>query len=668
MRSVDIVSSNRKAAAAVIAGVLMLPLLAVPAQAVEDYSVQADHTYTFVGRGYGHGRGMSQYGAFHAASIGYTGKQITDRYYSGSTVGTVSNAQLRVRLERSVNDRLVYFPSVTGLTARDESAGAGPDTRIDPAAFPGVSRWRVVTDAAGLRVQGESSTGGWVSLQIGSRTAFPGTVRIFSNSVSSLRIQDEDESTTRSYRGNFRIHRVNSSDIVAVNVVSLEAYLRSVVPSESPSSWPAAALQAQAIAARSYSSWYSQHPKDPAVYEICDNQNCQVYSGTSSENSRTDAAVTATAGKARTVSGAAIRAEFASTNGGWTESGGIGHSPAGRDDWTDGSWDPYHQWQASFSSSQLAQKFLPAGSTLSSVHVVSRAGVGDWGGRVTAIDIRGTNAGSVVQTSVTGPAFRTALGASTIRSTLFTVGDSAALRWIKSASQSTNAAQDTHTYGPQGATPLLGDWDGDGDQTPAVLDVVDGSWRWRLRNANTVGSPSTVFTYGASSCRPVAGDWDGDGDETPGLACPSDGQFLWQLSNVNGPGAPAHEFRYGPATATPVVGDWNGDGQASAGLVRTSSTGGLLWQLRDGLSAGAPSAQFTYGANADRGVVGDWDGNGSTTVGVTRKSGERWSWILRNSNTAGSASHRYLAGLVTGQTPLAADWDGNGTATPVMVD
>ncbi len=513
----------------------------------------------------------------------------------------MSNAQLRVRLERTVNDRLVYFPSVAGLTARDESAGGGPDTRIDPAAFPGVSRWRVVTDSAGLRVQGESSTGGWVSLQIGSRTAFPGTVRIFSNSVSSLRIQDEDESASRSYRGNFRIHRLSSSDIAAVNVVNLESYLRSVVPSESPASWPAAALQAQAIAARSYSSWYAQHPKDAAVYEICDNQNCQVYSGTSSENSRTDAAVTATAGQARTVSGNAIRAEFASTNGGWIETGGTGHSPAGRDAWTDGSWDPYHQWQASFTASQLAQKFLPTGSTLSSVEIVSRDGVGDWGGRVTTHRLPRHERREPRAASVTGPAFRTAMGASTIRSTLFTVGDSAALRWVKSSTHSTNATQATHTYGPQGATPLLGDWDGDGDQTPAVLDVVGGAWRWRLRNSNTVGSPSTVFTYGASrpvGPSPVTGT--GTATRLPAWPARPTARSSGASRTSTGP-APRHtQFRYGPATATPVVGDWNDDGQASAGVVRATSTGGLLWQLRNSLSAGAPSLQFHYGANADR--------------------------------------------------------------------
>jgi peptidoglycan hydrolase-like amidase len=663
---VSIVFSSGKAAGAVIAAVLVLPMWAASAQAVEDYSVQSDQTFTFVGRGYGHGRGMSQYGAFHAATIGQSARQITDRYYSTSTAGTVANAQLRVRLERSVNDRLVYFPSVTGLTARDESTGGG-ETKIDPAAFPGVSRWRVVTDSAGLRVQSETGTGGWATLQIGSRTAFPGTVRIFSNSVSSLRIQDEDESGTRAYRGNFRINRINSSDITAVNVVPLEAYLRSVVPSESPASWPAAALQAQAIAARSYSSWHKQHPKDAATYDICDNQNCQVYSGTSGEDSRTDAAVSATAGQARTISGAAIRAEFASTNGGWIEAGGPGHSAPGRDAWTDGSWDPYHQWQASFTASQLAQKFLPGGSTLSRVEIVSRDGIGDWGGRPTEMLFTGTNAGLPVQRTVTGAAFRTAMGASTVRSTLFTVGDSSGLRWIKSSNHATDGSQATHTYGPQDATPLLGDWDGDGDQTPGVLDVVNGAWRWRLSNANSVGSPDLVFSYGPASCTPVAGDWDGDGDETPGLACPSDGHLLWRLSNVNGTSAPAHQFLYGPATATPLVGDWNNDGQASPGVVRSSSTG-LLWQLRNALWSGAPAFQFSYGSNADRPVVGDWDGNGSTTVGVTRPTGERWNWILRNSNTAGGASYRQLAGLITGQTPRAGDWDGNGTATPVMVD
>jgi len=646
---------------------MMLPLWAASAQATEVYPVQGDQTFTFVGRGYGHGRGMSQYGAFHAASIGQSARQITNRYYSGSTAGTVANAQLRVRLERSVNDRLVYFPSVAGLTARDESAGGG-EIRIDPAAFPGVSRWRVVTDSAGLRVQRPSGTGGWTSLQIGSRTAFLGTVRVFSNSVSSLGIQDEDESTTRSYRGNFRIHRLSSSDIAAVNVVNLEAYLRSVVPSESPASWPAAALQAQAIAARSYSSWYEQNPKNSAVYDICDNQNCQVYSGTSSENARTDSAVSATAGQARTLSGKAIRAEFASTNGGWVEAGGAGHSAAGRDAWTDGSWDPYHQWQASFTATQLAQKFLPAGSVLRRVEIVSRDGVGDWGGRTMSMQFIGTNAGAPVQRSVTGSTFRTSMGASTVRSTLFTVGNSSGLRWIKSSNHSTNGSQATHTYGRQGATPLLGDWDGDGAQTPAVLDVVNGAWRWRMRNSNSVGPPDLVFSYGPASCTPVAGDWDGDGDDTPGLACPSDGGILWRLSNLNGVSAPAVQFHYGPADATPVVGDWNNDGRTSVGVVRTSSTSGLLWQLRNALWSGAPAFEFHYGSNTDRPVVGDWDGSGSTTVGVRRRTGERWNWLLRNSNTAGSPSYRQLAGLVTGQTPLAGDWDGNGTATPVMVD
>jgi stage II sporulation protein D len=655
-----------RALVAVLAAALVIPLCASSARAVEKYDVQNDQTFTFVGRGYGHGRGMSQYGAFHAASIGQTATQITNRYYSASTLGTVTDPQLLVRLERSVNDRLAYFPTVAGLTARDEATGAF--TRLD-LANPGTSRWRVVTDATGLRVQRESSPGVWVSIVLGSgpATSFAGPIRVFSDSTSVLRVQDEDEAATRAYRGNFRVHRTSATAIAVVNVVTLEAYLRSVVPSESPASWPAAALQAQAIAARSYSLWHQQHPKDPAVYDICDTQSCQVYSGTSTEDARSDAAIVATKNQARVIGGQAIRAEFASTNGGWTETGGPGHSPAGYDSWTDGSWDPFHQWQVSFTASEMAQKFLP-GATLTGVDITARDGVGEWGGRVTSLTLVGTKAGAPVQKIVSGQTFRMTMGASTVRSSLFTIGDSSVLRWIKSAVHSTNSSLATHTFGRQGSTPLMGDWDGDGDQTPAVLDVIDGEWRWRMRNANTVGTPDLVFRYGPSSCRPVAGDWNGDGTETPGLVCPSNGQLLWRLSNTNAASAPTYQFRYGPVGARPVVGDWDGDGDATIGVVQTTSTNELLWQLRNALSSGAPSTQFRYGSSTDRPVVGDWDGVGATTVGVARVSGERWLWLLRNSNSAGASSPKYRTGLVSGQATLTGDWDGNGTSTPVMVD
>jgi len=63
-----------------------------------------------------------------------------------------------------------------------------------------------------------------------------------------------------------------------VNYVSLESYLRSVVPSESPSSWRRAALQAQAVAARTYAMWRRAYG-NLGYADICDTTACQVYHG-----------------------------------------------------------------------------------------------------------------------------------------------------------------------------------------------------------------------------------------------------------------------------------------------------------------------------------------------------------------------------------------------------
>ena len=649
--------------AAVIAlgvGLLTVP---APAAAVEGYPRPGDGTFSFAGKGYGHGRGMSQYGAYRGATLGNTAKQIVAHYYGGSTLGSVGNPQVRVRLERVTSDRAVYFTPAAGLTARDEATGA--ERSIGPTSSPAPDRWRVVTDSTGLRLQYETSPGAWASASIGSATSFTGSVRVYSNSVDSLRIRDEDESASRTYRGNFRVERLSASRIALVNIVRMEAYLRSVVPSESPSSWPAASLQAQAISARSYSSWYVAHPRG-ATYDICDNQNCQVYSGVSTERATTDAAVQATAGQALLVSGAAIRAEFSSSNGGWIEAGGTGHSAPRRDAWSDGTWDPSHRWTATFSASRLGSTLLGSGVTVTRIDVLDRDGIGDWGGRVTSMRLTGRTAGgSTVSETISGSAFRTAMGASTVRSTLFTVADATVLRWIGHRGNGTNSSTEALTFGPRNATALLGDWDGDGDQTPAVLDVVDGAWRWRLRNSFSAGGVDVQFSYGPRHCTPLVGDWDGDGDDTPGLACPEGGLTRWRLSDRNARSAPAYDFSYGLGTDIPVTGDWDGDGASGIGAVRPRSTG-LRWALRNAAGPGGATADFTYGAGSSRPVVGDWDGNGAAGVGTVRQSGERWRWELRNAVGAGPASASLYAGLVSEHDPHTADWDGDGTTTPVV--
>jgi stage II sporulation protein D len=108
-----------------------------------------------------------------------------------------------------------------------------------------------------------------------------------------------------------------ATGVIAVNEVGLDLYLRGVVPSEMPSSWPAEALKAQAIAARSYAEEHV-HPTTGA-YDLFDDSRSQVYLGSLGETTTTNAIVTATAGQVLKSGSAIINALYHSADGGATE-------------------------------------------------------------------------------------------------------------------------------------------------------------------------------------------------------------------------------------------------------------------------------------------------------------------------------------------------------------
>lgn len=122
------------------------------------------------------------------------------------------------------------------------------------------------------------------------------------------------------YRGRVLIVPT-ASGLTAINYVDLERYLYSVVGSEMPSSWPEAALQAQAIAARSYALYKQQRANNP-LFDVGGTQTWQVYGGVDREAPQTVAAVDATAGQVLTYNGQVIEAVFHSSSGGHTEDAG----------------------------------------------------------------------------------------------------------------------------------------------------------------------------------------------------------------------------------------------------------------------------------------------------------------------------------------------------------
>ena len=116
----------------------------------------------------------------------------------------------------------------------------------------------------------------------------------------------------RRYRGTLRLI-ADAGLVRIVNVLDIEAYLRGVVPAEMQASWPAEALKAQAVAARTYTLLHLDAGGD---YDVCATIDCQVYRGREVEHPASDAAITATAGEVLTYGGVFARTYYHADSGG----------------------------------------------------------------------------------------------------------------------------------------------------------------------------------------------------------------------------------------------------------------------------------------------------------------------------------------------------------------
>jgi SpoIID/LytB domain protein len=198
-----------------------------------------------------------------------------------------------------------------------------------------------------------------------------------------------------------------ATDIDTINVVLLEYYLRGVVPKEAITSWRAAALQAQAVAARTY----ADRKRKAAItagsdFDLCDTTSCQVYGGAAAEVASTNTAIAATSGRIRTYGGQPIDAQFSSSNGGYTAPGGLAYLPAKPDPYDDyaHSGNPNANWTVTMAKTTAGTR-LGVG-TLTELLVLTRNTYGTWGGRVVSVRATGTTATK----TLTGEQVRFALG------------------------------------------------------------------------------------------------------------------------------------------------------------------------------------------------------------------------------------------------------------------
>lgn len=167
----------------------------------------------------------------------------------------------------------------------------------------------------------------------------------------------------RWYRGTVRLAKT-SSGFTAINQVNLEDYLASVIGKEMYVSWPQAALQAQAVASRSY-AMYKIKRKKSELFDLLNTTTSQVYGGIEGEAPSTLEAVGATKGQVLTHQGKIIEAVFHSSSGGHTENSEHVWMSAvpylrGVPDFDQQA--PVYQWQANFTAAQLRQRLPGVGN------------------------------------------------------------------------------------------------------------------------------------------------------------------------------------------------------------------------------------------------------------------------------------------------------------------
>jgi len=151
-----------------------------------------------------------------------------------------------------------------------------------------------------------------------------------------------------------------------IHTLALETYVRGVVSAEVPASWPLAALEAQAVASRTYA--LTAHAGG-ARFDVYSDARSQVYRGVAAETPQTDAAVAATAGQVVTYEGRPAITYFFASSGGMTENVENAFPGSQPEPWLSGAVDPYesgplHSWKLtmSFAAAAARLKGLVKGS------------------------------------------------------------------------------------------------------------------------------------------------------------------------------------------------------------------------------------------------------------------------------------------------------------------
>lgn len=210
----------------------------------------------------------------------------------------------------------VFFASCTPSEKylRSKSAGMAGSANYVRVLVGIVSESFKLSSDSGLRVIDKNN----------SKTVFEsknGGLNFYPDKIKSIYLIESDRNiiyvNNRGYRGKVELHNVLGK-IYIINILNIEEYLYSVVPSEMPSSWNIEALKAQSVASRTYSYYHLLKNKSKNIYDLDATVNFQVYKGIASETPSSIEAVSSTSGIIMMYNYEPIIAYFHSTSGGKT--------------------------------------------------------------------------------------------------------------------------------------------------------------------------------------------------------------------------------------------------------------------------------------------------------------------------------------------------------------
>jgi len=291
-------------------------------------NANASVSWVVTGHGFGHGVGMSQYGAYGYAEHGKDYRFILAHYYTGTSLGQVTETRIvRVLLDISGGD--------VGFSGATSACGIA----LDPSRSYEAHR-------TGTAVKLRSSAGKPLA-DCGRTLRAAGKGRVAIAGVGT-------------YRGVLEVVPTDSDagSLNVINALPVDQYVKGVIPNESPPSWPQAALRAQAVAARSFALTVDVGGNGFGLY---DDTRSQVYEGLASETESTNEAADATRGQVVTYAGKIAETYFSACSGGHTESvQNVFFGPpvpylVGVPDPYD-SYCPLHTWTLRFSGAQIGAR------------------------------------------------------------------------------------------------------------------------------------------------------------------------------------------------------------------------------------------------------------------------------------------------------------------------